>query len=157
KETTLAREPTPALRERASRRTAVVEAVERVRAAVVNIHSERSVQGAAAEELFSLAPSQNRINGIGTGILIEPRGYIETNKHVVENVSSLRVRLYDGSAHTARIVARSHEADLALLKIDSGRPLATMPLGTATDLMVGETVIAIGNAYGYEHTVSVGI
>src|SRR5262249_28304904 len=47
--------------------------------------------------------------------------------------------------------------DLALLKIDAGRSLPTIPLGTATDLMIGETVVAIGNAYGYEHTVSVGV
>ena len=54
-------------------------------------------------------------------------------------------------------MARDHEADLALLKIDAGQPLPVMPLGTASDLMVGETVIAIGNAYGYEHTVTVGV
>src|SRR5438309_2232235 len=50
-----------------------------------------------------------------------------------------------------------HDSDLALLKIDVARPLPTMPLGTSSDLMVGETVIAIGNAYGYEHTVTVGV
>jgi serine protease Do len=55
------------------------------------------------------------------------------------------------------VVARDAEADLALLKIDVAKALPTMPLGTASDLMVGETVIAIGNAYGYEHTVTVGI
>jgi serine protease Do len=54
-------------------------------------------------------------------------------------------------------LARDTESDLALLKVDAPRPLPTMPLGTATDLMVGETVIAIGNAYGYEYTVTVGI
>src|SRR5204863_3891905 len=58
---------------------------------------------------------------------------------------------------SARVVARNSEADLALLKIDVARPLSTMPLGTAGDLMVGETVIAMGNAYGYEHTVTVGV
>ncbi len=57
----------------------------------------------------------------------------------------------------ARIAARDTEADLALLKIDVNRPLPTMPLGTANDLMVGETVVAIGNAFGYDHTVSLGI
>src|SRR5713101_7197298 len=66
-----------------SRRSPVVDAVQRVRAAVVNIHSERTVMGPASEELFSLAPSQNRINGMGTGVLLDPRGYIVTNHHVV--------------------------------------------------------------------------
>src|SRR5438105_1457555 len=139
------------------RRTAVVEVVERVRAAVVNIHSERTVRGPAAEELFAHTPSQNRINGMGTGILIDPRGYLVTNQHVVEDVSVIRVRLSDGTTHSARVLTRDHDSDLALLKIDVARPLPTMPLGTSSDLMVGETVIAIGNAYGYEHTVTVGV
>jgi serine protease Do len=139
------------------RRSAVVDVVERAKAAVVNIHSERTAQGPAAAELFSLAPSQHRINGMGTGIIIDSRGYIVTNQHVVEDVNVLRVRLSDGTTHTASVVSRDHEADLAILKIDAGRPLPTVPLGTAKDLMVGETVIAIGNAYGYEHTVTVGV
>jgi serine protease Do len=139
------------------RRTPVVDAVERVKAAVVNIHSERTAQGPAAAEMFSLAPSQHRINGMGTGVLFDPRGYIVTNQHVVEDVNVLRVRLSDGSTHTATVLARDHDADLAILKVDTTRPLPTIPLGTSRDLMVGETVIAIGNAYGYEHTVTVGI
>jgi serine protease Do len=139
------------------RRTAVVEVVERVRGAVVNIHSERTVHGPAAEELFANTPSQNRINGMGTGILIDPRGYIITNQHVVEDVNVIRVRLGDGSTHSARVLTRDADSDLALLKIDAGRPLPTISLGTSTDVMVGETVIAVGNAYGYEHTVTVGV
>jgi serine protease Do len=139
------------------RRTPVVEAVERVRAAVVNIHSERTAQGFSSEDLLALAPSQNRVNGMGTGVLIDPRGYVLTNQHVVEDVNVIRVRLSDGTAAAARVLTRDPETDLALLKIDVGRPLPTIPLGTAADLMVGETVIAIGNAYGYEHTVSVGV
>src|SRR5205807_6087227 len=130
---------------------------ERVRAAVVNIHSERTVHGPASEELFAHAPSQNRVNGMGTGIILDPRGYIITNHHVVEDVSVIRIRLSDGTTHSARGLTRDPETDLALLKIDIGRPLPTMPLGTANDLMVGATVIAIGNAYGYEHTVTVGV
>lgn len=139
------------------RKTQVVDVVKRVRAAVVNIHSERTVQGPASEDLFAHAPLQNRINGMGTGIVIDPRGYVITNQHVVEDVSLIRIRLNDGTSHTARVIARDTESDLALLKVDVTKPLPTMPLGTATDLMVGETVIAIGNAYGYEYTVTVGV
>ena len=138
----------------ASRRTNIVAAVDRVKGAVVNIHSERSVPGS---DLYGLTSSQSRVNGMGTGIIIDPRGYIVTNQHVVDDVNLLRVRLADGTTQNAFVVARHPEMDLALLKIDVTSPLPTMPLGTATDLMVGETVIAIGNAYGYEHTVSVGI
>src|SRR4029077_8652466 len=100
---------------------------------------------------------QNRVNGMGTGIIIDPRGYIVTNQHVVEDVNLIRIRLSDGTTQNTTVIARSQEADLALLKIDVRQPLPTMPLGTASDLMVGETVVAIGNAYGYEHTVSVGV
>jgi serine protease Do len=141
----------------AARKTPVVLAVERVRAAVVNIRSERTLKGGRAGDVFPLSPSQNRINGMGTGIILDPRGYIVTNQHVVEDVNLIRITLADGASLNAQVVARSPENDLALLKVDAGRPLATMPLGTAADLMVGETVIAIGNAYGYEHTVSQGI
>src|SRR5262249_402724 len=139
------------------RRTPVVDVVERIRAAVVNIHSERTVRGPATDDMLALIPSQNRVNRIGTGIIIDPRGYIVTNNHVVEDVNAIRVRLGDRSAHTAVVIARDGDADLALLKIDTTRPLPVMPLGTSSDIMVGETVVAIGNAYGYEHTVSVGV
>src|SRR5262249_55224527 len=125
-------------------------------AAVVNIHSERTVRVPGSEETQAVAPT-SRVNGMGTGIVLDPRGYIVTNHHVVEDVSVIRVRLSDGSTHNARVLARDPESDLARLKIDAAGPLPTLPLGTASDLMVGETVIAMGNAYGYEHTVTVGV
>jgi serine protease Do len=143
-----------ALTRTGARRTNVVNAVERVKDAVVNIHSERTVPGS---DFYSPSGSANRVNGMGTGIIIDSRGYIVTNQHVVEDVNLLRIRLADGTSQSAVVVARHPEMDLALLKIEPSQPLPTMPIGTATDLMVGETVIAIGNAYGYEHTVSVGV
>ena len=140
------------------RRTAVVEVVERVKGAVVNIHSERTVRaGGTNEDLFALTPSQHRVNGMGTGIIIDARGYIITNHHVVDDVNLLRVSLADGSTFTAKVVARNAEEDLALLKIDSDKPLQVMPMGTSSDVLVGESVVAIGNAYGYPHTVTEGI
>jgi serine protease Do len=135
------------------RRSPVVDVVERVRGAVVNIHSERAVHDAG--DVFHTGP--NRVNGMGTGIVIDPRGYLITNHHVVEDVQVLRVRLADGSTYPAKVQARDAETDLALLKIEPKSPLQTMPLGTASDLMIGEPVIAIGNAFGYEHTVTTGI
>ncbi|MBL8800252.1 MAG: trypsin-like peptidase domain-containing protein, partial [Planctomycetia bacterium] len=139
------------------RRTPLVELVERVRGCVVNIHSERTVQGPTAEDLFAMTPSQNRVNGMGTGIVIDPRGYILTNQHVVEDVNVIRVRLADRTGYSARVLARDPESDLALLKIEPAKPLPVVPFGTSADLMVGESVAAIGNAYGYEHTVTRGI
>lgn len=139
-----------------ARKTAVVGAVARVKGAVVNIHSERSsVVGGG--DAFGPPVARKPMNGMGTGIIIDARGYIVTNQHVVDDVTALRIRLSDGSSQTAVVVARHPELDLAIIKIDASTPLPVMPVGTATDLMVGETVIALGNAYGYEHTVSVGV
>jgi serine protease Do len=138
------------------RRTPIVEVVEKVKDAVVNIHSERTVAAAGADDLYGLtAPS--RVNGMGTGIVVDSRGYIITNYHVVDEVQVIRVRLSDGSTYPAKVLARDHDNDLALLKVDARKPLATIPLGTAQDLMIGETVLAVGNAFGYEHTVTKGI
>jgi serine protease Do len=149
--------PAPTARDWNVRHTPVVDVVRRVKDAVVNITSERTVRPASAEEMFSITPSQARVNGMGTGIVVDPRGYVVTNQHVVDDVSSLRVRLGDGTTLQARILVRDAESDLALIKINPARPLPVMPLGTAKDLQVGETVVAIGNAYGYDHTVTVGI
>jgi serine protease Do len=140
------------------RQTPVVDAIRRIRDSVVNIHSERTARNPTlGDEFFAFSPSQNRINGMGTGIIIDQRGYIITNQHVVDDVQSIRVNLADGTILPARIIARDTESDLALIKVDPLRPLAVAPMATASDLMVGETVIAVGNAYGYEHTVTVGV
>jgi serine protease Do len=144
-----------ALTRTGARHTLVVTAIDRVKGAVVNIHSERTVS--PGPETYPLPATPNRINGMGTGIVIDPRGYIVTNHHVVEDVTLLRIKLGDGAQANAVVVARNPEIDLAILKIEPPHPLAVMPVGTAHDLMVGETVIAIGNAYGYEHSVSLGI
>jgi serine protease Do len=151
------RPPAGNVRSWSLRQTPVVEVVRRVREAVVNIHSERTVRPANVDDLFPSSGAPSRVNGMGTGILIDPRGYIVTNQHVVEDVAVIRVRLADGTTSSARVVARDSECDLALLKIDVDRPLTTLQLGTTRDLMQGETVVAVGNAYGYEHSVTVGV
>jgi serine protease Do len=148
---------TPTLRAGDPRRTAEVEIYERVKAAVVDIQSERAARAAQPEELLPTVPSQNRINGMGTGIIIDARGYIITNQHVVDDVNLIRVKFVDGTSASARVVTRDQENDLALLKVDVSQNLTVMPLGTSSDVMVGEPVIAIGNAYGYTHTMSKGI
>jgi serine protease Do len=138
------------------RRDEVVDVYEKAKAAVVNIHSERTVN-APNDDPFNRSPVRpQQVNGMGTGIVIDPRGYVITNFHVVDDVNLLRVRLHDGSGYTARVLVTDKEADLALIKIDPTKPLPIMSFGTSSDLMVGEPVIAIGNAYGYEHTVTQG-
>lgn len=147
--------PAALAQSRLERRTPTVEVCERSKPAIVNIHSERSAQ-VHQDDTFAALP-QSRINGMGTGIILDPRGYIVTNRHVIENVDTIRVRLSDGTNYNGRVLARDAETDLALIKIDPSSPLPTIALGTSSDLMVGETVIAIGNAYGYEHTATTGI
>ncbi len=155
-----ATDPTPSLAATAvpTRRDAMVDVVERVQQSVVNIHSKRTMAGGGTDDPFrtfgSMQPQQ--VNGMGTGIVLDPRGYVVTNHHVVDDVQSLRVTLSDGTNLPAKVLAVDKEADLALIKIDAPRPLPTVPLGTASDILMAEQVLAIGNAYGYEHTVTVG-
>ncbi len=136
------------------RRDELVAVVDRVKASVVNIHSER--MSSSHDETMRTGVQPQRVNGMGTGIVLDPRGYIVTNYHVVDDVQSLRCRLVDGTSCPARVIAVDKESDLAVIKIEPPRPLPVSPLGTASDLMLAERVIAIGNAYGYEGTVTLG-
>ena len=146
----------PLPRAAAGRRDEVVAVVDRVKAAVVNIHSERTVDSPADDPFRTTGLRPQRVNGMGTGIVLDPRGYIVTNYHVVDDVQSLRCRLVDGTTCPARVLATDKAADLAVIKIDPPFPLPLVPLGTAQDLYLAERVIAIGNAFGYEHTVTIG-
>jgi serine protease Do len=137
-----------------SRRTLLVKAVERVSDSVVNIHSEKSSRD-QSPGYGQAAP--RKVNGMGTGIIIDERGYIVTNQHVVVDTDSLRVTLKNRSTFRAELISFDPKHDLAIIKINSPTPLPVAPLGTSTDIMLGETVIAIGNAFGYEHTVTEGI
>src|SRR3989442_959151 len=94
---------------------------------------------------------------MGTGIIVDERGYIVTNYHVVSGVETLRATLSDGSTYTARVISYDKKHDLAIIKVDATKPLSVMPLGTSSDLMLGETVFAIGNAFGYENTATQGL
>ncbi len=136
------------------RETPIVLAVKRAKASVVNIHSVKT----SYDEAGVFATRQGRkVNGMGTGIVVDSRGYVVTNFHVVSGVDSLRCTLVDGGTFEATTVATDPKHDLALIRITPGRDLPVMPLGTSSDLMLGETVIAVGNAFGYEHTVTAGI
>src|SRR5438067_1122034 len=95
------------------RRTPIVEVVEKVKDAVVNIHSERTVAATGAEDIYGIAAAPSRVNGMGTGIVLDPRGYIITNHHVIDDVQVIRVRLSDGSTYPAKVIARDHDNDLA--------------------------------------------
>ena len=140
-----------------ARRTPVVEATRKVLPCVVSITSEKK---AASSSRWPFSHEENqkpRVSGMGTGVLIDPRGYILTNQHVVDKVQGVEVHLGDGSVYPARVVQQDEAMDLAVIKVDAGRPLPAIAIGTSADLLVGEPVITIGNAFGYENTVSTGI
>jgi serine protease Do len=136
-----------------NRRTAIVRAVESQRDAVVNIHGQKVVGGAEDGTGGEL----RRVNGMGTGVVVDPRGYVVTNYHVVEGVRRIEVTLSSGRTTAATLVSHDPRTDLAVIKVDTDAPLTVIRIGTSSDLMIGETVLAMGNAYGYEHTVTQGI
>ena len=145
------------------RETPIVKAIQRVRGAVVNIRGEKTIPAPpvtptpAPAGQATTPEAGRRVNGMGTGMLIDSRGYIVTNHHVVDGVREIFVTMADGQRHVAKLVARDMETDLAIIKITVPGALPVAPIGTSSDLMAGETVIAVGNAYGYEHTVTRGI
>lgn len=132
--------------------TPIVRAVQQAKDSIVNIHGHKTVAAVS-----SVGDSPRQVNGMGTGVVIDPRGYIVTNHHVVEGVRRIQVTLSTGETHVARLIAHDRNTDLAVIKVDAKKPLPVVPLGTSEDLMPGETVIAVGNAYGYENSVTRGI
>ncbi|ADV63405.1 peptidase S1 and S6 chymotrypsin/Hap [Isosphaera pallida ATCC 43644] len=140
-----------------SRRTATVQAIERVRPSVVSISSEKRSSSPNRWPFSAEENAKARVSGMGTGVIIDARGYILTNQHVVDRVTGIEVQLSNGVVLPARVIQQDKINDLALLKVEPSTPLTPIVLGTSSDLMVGEDVITIGNAYGYEETVSRGI
>ena len=131
----------------------IVRAIQRAEAAVVSIQGNKVVATASA----SGTGSKQEVNGMGTGVIIDRRGYIITNLHVVEDVGRIEVTLSDGSTAIAKLLNYDPETDLALIKIPAVKELPTIQFGTSSDLMRGETVVAIGNPFGYQNTVTQGI
>ena len=134
------------------RRSAIVRAVASTRPAIVNIHGHKTVRSSGSYN----DPGQ-RVKGMGTGIVVDPRGYILTNHHVVDGVRRINVTLFDGTATVAHVIAHDRVTDLAVIKVSINRRMPTIRIGTSRDLMVGEDVIVIGNAFGYENSVTRGI
>lgn len=138
-----------------NRRTALVNAVESCKQSVVNLRGRKTVR--ETTDAAGNGQEVKHVNGMGTGVVIDSRGYILTNYHVVQDVREIKVTTGTNETTTARLIAHDRETDLAILKIETKSPLPVINIGTSTDLMLAETVAAVGNAYGYEHTVTVGI
>jgi serine protease Do len=152
------------------RRTPVVAAVERVRGAVVNVSTEELVQyrvpsrgGDTFSEFFGELFERPRyrrgyaVTSLGSGVIVSPEGYVLTNNHVVERGVRFRVQLVDGRELEAKVVGTDPSSDLAVLKLDAKERMPFVAPGRSEDLMIGETVIAIGNPFGLANTVTTGV
>ena len=124
---------------------AVVSVVESVGPAVVSISAGRKPNYQEADQV-----------GAGSGVIITPDGYILTNDHVVRNAKNLRVRLTDGTSLSAALIGKDPATDLAVIRANSAY-LPSSILGGSNSLRVGQLVIAMGNPFGFQSTVSTGV
>jgi serine protease Do len=138
-----------------ARDTPLVRAVQLSRKSVVNIHTERMSAEEKDSKFFS--SKSRKVTGMGTGIVVDERGYIVTNYHVIQDVDVITVTLEGGSSYEGRPVSYDRKHDLAIIRVTATEQLTVMNMGTSSDLMLAETVYAVGNAFGYEHTVTSGI
>jgi serine protease Do len=147
-----------------SRRTAIVTAAARVAPAVVSVNIVRRERQAVTDPWsFFFAPrdAERTIQGLGSGFLIPPGGLVITNQHVVEGADQIVVTTRDGDEYPAKLLGEDPLTDIAVLRIE-GRNLPTAPIGSSSDLLIGEWVLAIGNPFGYllgnsEPTVTAGV
>ncbi len=102
-------------------------------------------------------PRDYKREGEGSGFVISASGYIVTNAHVVEGAEAITVKFLDGKELEARVIGRDPKTDIALIKVDSENKLPAIPLGDSDAVRPGEWVVAIGNPFGLEHTVTAGI
>ena len=150
-----------------SRRTAIVTAVEDASPAVVNISAVRSVeQQTSFDEWFwggITYPRQRSLREVGSGVIVDKKGHILTNHHVIEDADSITVTLSDGREFAAQVVGYDYLSDLALLEVDTDKvSLPEIQWGDSESLLIGEWVVAIGNPFGLsignaQPTVTVGI
>ena len=166
--------PQPGWSLNGERESAVVRAVRKVSPAVVNISSSYAVRKRANpfsgfgldpffDEFFKdfIDPRFERrqeSTSLGSGVIIDgKRGFILTNTHVIEKAGKIKVVMEDEREFDAKIVGADPDSDLAVLQIDSQNQLPAIDMGSSDDLMIGETVIAIGNPFGFSHTVTTGV
>jgi putative serine protease PepD len=129
----------------------------------INVRIYRQVSPAVANILtkateydFFMDPVP--VEGAGSGFVIDPRGYILTNFHVVEGAQSIEVVLGDQSRYPAKFIGADQRNDVALVKIDpKGKSLAALPLGDSAAIQVGQKVLAIGNPFGFQSTLTTGV
>ena len=129
----------------------IINAVQKISKAVVNIASVRLVQ----DQLYRVFPAE----GVGSGVIIDERCHLLTNNHVVEEARSLKITLTDGRVFNGIVKGTDEATDLAVIKLDSAETLPFATLGDSDNLKIGQVVIAIGNPFGLTGgpTVTAGI
>lgn len=128
-----------------------IDVYTRLNTAVVNINTRVM----ALNWFLEPVPSEG---GTGSGSIIDTRGYVLTNRHVVEKAYEVFITLYDGKQYEGEVIGTDPETDLAVIKFDPGdSELTTIPMGASSDLHVGQKVLAIGNPFGYDRTLTSGI
>ena len=152
-----------------NRRTPLVQAVEKVSPAVVNIYTTeisrparnpfRSFGNNLFDQFFKdfIPPTANQRRSLGSGVLINGEGFILTNEHVISKAAKIHVILSDKQEFDASVIGADIKSDLAIIKINSRKPLPYVEMGRSDDLMIGEQVLTIGNPFGLQHTVTTGI
>ena len=106
--------------------------------------------------LFQM-PEQQRRTSLGSGIIVDPKGYIITNNHVVERATKVKVYLAGGEEYTAKVIGTDPVADIAVIKISGKKDFSYAKIGNSKAMKVGDWVIAIGSPFGFEQTVTAGI
>ena len=149
-----------------------VELAKRVQPAVVNVSTTKEVRRGAQRmphsdpndpfndsfnKFFEGGPQEQRQTSLGSGFIINKQGYILTNNHVVEQADEIIVQLKDGRKFKADVAGTDPQTDLAIIKIKAGEDLPYVILGDSDVVEPGEWVMAIGNPFGFEHTVTVGV
>ncbi len=145
-----------------SRRSPVVQVVEKVSPAVVYVGTVSVVETrfrSRAFDDFFFSPQEERraVEGLGSGVIIDAAGLIITNEHVIRGASEIHVVLADGRQVDAEVIGSDSDTDLAVLKINVKGALPVAKLGTSADLMIGESLVAIGSPLGLKKTVTVGV
>jgi len=142
-----------------------VPIVEKTTPAIISITTEDYVVNRKMSQILhhflfpnSQAPGKEVRRSFGTGFIIHPRGYVLTSEHVIHNAKTIYVKLASGETKPAEVMWSDQKRDLTLLRITTVRgPLPVLPLGSSTEVQVGEMVISIGNPLGLENTVTTGI
>ena len=132
------------------------EVADKVSPATVHIASSRQIAGLGGDFFGRLFEGQRDMMALGSGVVVKPEGYILTNFHVVKGAEKLKVKFQDGTQLDAQVVGADPPTDLAVIKVD-GTGLPTAELGDSNSLAVGHIVLAIGNPYGLDRTVTSGI